>query len=264
MAVMNVTYLSYSLQRYVDFKVVLPLEDTKTMDPNPQSKPDLYPTLYLLHGFTGSNGDWLYGSRIYKLARDLNIAIVMPSGENSFYVDHEDTGVCYGTFVGKELVEATRKMFPLSCKKEDTCIAGLSMGGFGSLLVGSRFAETFGAIISLSGGFLLEDLLSKDQPEYVLGRPYPFYESIFGKLDEVIGSDKDPRATAIQAWKQGILPPVYLACGTEDYVYPTNVRMKNALRDAGIPVCWKEAPGEHEWTFWDPYIEDAIHWWLHG
>lgn len=49
----------------------------------------------------------------------------MPSGENRFYLDDEKSGELYGEFIGKELVEFTRKLFPLSDKREDTFIAGL-------------------------------------------------------------------------------------------------------------------------------------------
>lgn len=262
MAIMNITYLSYSLTRYVDFKVILPIEDTKTFEANPKDKPKEFKTLYLLHGFSGSCGDWLYGSRIYKLARDYNLAVVMPSGENSFYTDGEDGGALYGTFVGKELVEATRKIFPLSKKREDTFIGGLSMGGFGSLLVGSRFAENFGAIISLSGGFFLEDLFKDDKPDYLKNTPNGYYKHAFGDLETVMNSERDPFAMAVKAHKEGTLPPIYMACGTEDFVFENNVQMKDSLLHAGIKLHWEQAPGEHEWTFWDPYIEKAIDWCL--
>lgn len=260
MAVMNVTFLSYSLQRYVDFKVILPVEDTKTMQSNPKNKPIKFKTVYLLHGHSGACGDWLYGSRIFKIARDRNIAIVMPSGENSFYVDHNESGVLYGSYIGKELVEVTRRMFPLSEKREDTLIGGLSMGGFGSLLVGSRYAETFGGIISLSSGFIINDVVHMLDSDRLLEKPRSYFESIFGDVTRIKGSEKDPLAMAIQAHEKGILPPIYFACGRQDYVFQYNVDMKNELQNAGIDIHWVEDQGEHEWTFWDPYIEIAIDW----
>ena len=60
----------------------------------------------------------------------------MPSGDNKFYIDNPDSGEMYGSFIGKELIEFTRKTFPLSQKREDTFIAGLSMGGYGALVNG--------------------------------------------------------------------------------------------------------------------------------
>ena len=262
MAVMNVTYMSYCLKRYVDFKVILPIEDTKSFDKNPSDKPNKFKTLYLLHGFANNAGDYLYSSRIFKIARDLNLAIVFPSGENSFYVDHEDTEMLYGSYVGKELVEVTRKMFPLSSKREDTFIGGISMGGFGSLLVGSRFAETFDSIFCLSGGFITEDLVKEEHPDYLAQATLAFFKSIFGDFDTIKNSEKDPLFTSINAHNKGILPALYMACGKEDYIYDNNVNMVNKLRDSGINLCWEVASGKHDWFFWDVYLEKAIHWCL--
>ena len=99
-----------------------------------------WPTLYLLHGYTGNQVDWLYRSDIEKWAMQHGYAVIMPSGGNSFYLDNETTGERYGVFIGEELVEVTRKMFPLSHKREDTVIAGLSMGGYGAIRNGLRYA----------------------------------------------------------------------------------------------------------------------------
>lgn len=78
----------------------------------------------------------------------------MPSGENRFYLDDEKSGELYGEFIGKELVEFTRKLFPLSDKREDTFIAGLSMGGYGAIRNGLKYAENFGCVIGLSAALV--------------------------------------------------------------------------------------------------------------
>lgn len=77
--------------------------------------------------------------------------MVMPSGDNAFYVDQPKGHNNYGEYIGQELVRLTRKMFPLSRKREDTFIGGLSMGGYGALRNGLKYSDTFGAVIALSG-----------------------------------------------------------------------------------------------------------------
>lgn len=263
MAVMDMTYKSYCLKRYVDIKVILPIEDTRNYDPDPKDKPECFKTLYLLHGFSGNSSDWLYGSRIFKLARDHNLAVVMPSGENSFYEDQEKTGMLYGSYIGKELVDITRKMFPLSSKREDTFIGGLSMGGFGSLLLGARFHDTFGAIFALSGGFLIDDIVELKPGEQL--RDTLHYEALewtFGNLSELKGSEKDPLEHVRRALEKNRMPRLYLACGTEDFLYSSNQKMRDTLYDMGVSVTWEEGHGEHEWIFWDEYIEKSIDWLL--
>ena len=64
------------------------------------------------------------------------LALVVVTGDRSFYVDKPEWGDNYGKFIGEELVEITRSLLPLSRKKEDTFIGGISMGGFGALING--------------------------------------------------------------------------------------------------------------------------------
>ena len=264
MAVMNVTYMSAILRRYVDVKVILPIEDTKMLDPALVKKPEKFKTLYLLHGYSGDSSAWLYGSRIFKLARDRNLAVVMPSGENSFYIDREDVQVMYGRFIAKELVDITRKMFPLSSLKEDTFIGGLSMGGYGSLLIGSKYNDVFGGIITLSGPVLLPDLPFEKQlianlnPSLTKG----YFEHIFGNLDGIIGSENDALFMVLKAHAEQKLPRLYIACGTEDYVYENVITYVNILKKNHVAFTFEEGTGAHEWTFWDSYIEKGIDWYL--
>ena len=94
------------------------------------------------------------GTRIQAWAEANDLAVIMPSGENRFYLDDEKSGELYGEFIGKELVEFTRKLFPLSDKREDTFIAGLSMGGYGAIRNGLKYAENFGCVIGLSAALV--------------------------------------------------------------------------------------------------------------
>lgn len=86
--------------------------------PERENKP--YKTLYLLHGIFGNYSDWVCGTRIQRYAEEHDLAVVMPSGDNAFYVDQPAGGNFYGEFVGRELVELTRRIFPLSHEREDS------------------------------------------------------------------------------------------------------------------------------------------------
>lgn len=250
MAVLSVMYTSEVMHRNVNFKVILPVENA--------DRPEKFPTLYLLHGYYGNESDWINGTRVEMWARERNLAVVMPAGDNGFYLDQEEKSIFYGSFVGKELVEATRKMFPLSDKKEDTFIGGLSMGGFGAMLLGARFAETFGGIISMSGAFLVSRL--KNNGEITLPLTPVQLEYTFGDLATMEGSDRDPLALAKKAQEKGLLAPVFLTCGTKDSLYQYNVEMREDLEAIGAEVTWEEADYDHEWLFWDLELEHALDW----
>ena len=251
MALMEVNYYSHALQRKTTLQVILPLD--KFTPDGKMPAPQKYKTLYLLHGLRGNNIDWVTGTRILRWAMERNLAVVMPSGDNAFYVDRPESGNCYGEFVGRELVEITRRMFPLSDKREDTFIGGLSMGGYGALRNGLKYHQTFGAVISLSGAV---DILNSP----LVKANAAFGEALFGPLDEIIGSDKNPRVLITGLKGRGDLPRIYMGCGTEDYLLEQSRTCRLLLEDAGFDVTYEEGPGAHEWDFWDTYIKKALDW----
>lgn len=113
MALLQVNFMSKTLGRTVPMNVILPVD--KLTFPGmavKENKP--YKTLYLLHGVLGNYTDWITGTNIMRWAEERDLAVVMPSGDNMFYVDNPNVHNYYGEFIGKELVEITRKMFPLS------------------------------------------------------------------------------------------------------------------------------------------------------
>ena len=81
--------------------------------PYPQKQAP-YKTLFLLHGISGNHADWISETRIRHWAESRGIAVVMPSGYNAFYLDQPEVHNYYGRYVGQELVEVARRMFPLS------------------------------------------------------------------------------------------------------------------------------------------------------
>lgn len=256
MAILQVNAPSNTLLRTVTFNVVLPMDK---LEEKTEAK---LPTLYLLHGMFGSHEDWLTGTRVARWAGERGIAVVMPSGENRFYVDDAKSGEGYGAFIGEELPAMCRKMFPLSGKREDTAIAGLSMGGYGAMRNGLKYADTFGHVAALSAAFLLDrpSLVpgDDDSPSFVQ-RP-GYYEAVFGDPAALPGSDKDYRALALAAKENGNLPNLYIACGTEDELLGTNRAYHRFLTEQDIPVTYEESPGGHDWDFWDTYIKKVLDW----
>lgn len=260
MAFIQMSILSKSLMRTVPVNVILPADKMVFPGmPEPPEKP--FKTLYLLHGVFGSYIDWVNGTRIQRYAEEHDLAVVMPSGDNAFYVDQPGANNYYGEFVGKELVELTRKMFPLSRKREDTFIGGLSMGGYGAMRNGLKYWENFGSIVALSGALLVEDVAKRtnDDPFFLNRRDYA--EACFGDLSKILDSDKNPKCLVRQLKKEGRpIPRIYMACGDADSLLPANQDMAAFLKEQGADVTFEVGPGAHEWDFWDTYIRKAIEW----
>lgn len=256
MALLDMTIAIGALERWVDVTVILPIENA---GPVPVQKPEKFPTLYLLHGYSGNAKDWITNSTIRQLAETYNLAVVMPSGENGFYVDNSEFSLHYGQFV-RELVELTRRMFPLSDKREETFIAGLSMGGFGAMRNGFACNDLFGKIGSFSGAYILDDIVGLKEGERSGIADYGYYRRVFGDLKTVLESDKNPLVCAANAKEAGPVPEVFMACGTEDFLIENNRRMRDSLEKLGIPVQYQEAPGIHDWKFWGGWIPKLVDW----
>lgn len=260
MAYLQCSFYAKSLMRTVDITVILPT-DKALFGVGYAQKPKRFKTLYLLHGIFGSCHDWINGTRVARWAQAKDLVVVMPSGENRFYVDGPAPCDNFGKFIGEDLVEFTRRSFPLSDRREDTFIGGLSMGGYGALRNGLKYNTTFGAIVGLSSALVVDETkrASNDGPMLIGNRRY--YEAVFGDLDTLEGGENDPYALVRRCLSDGPMPKLYLACGTEDaLILPANQKFDAFLTENNVPHTFITGPGGHDWTFWDTFLEKALDW----
>ncbi|MBE6508774.1 MAG: acetyl esterase [Methanobrevibacter sp.] len=243
-----------SLQRRTSISVILPSDNIHFLQDAEEIVPKPYRTLYLLHGLYGSDDIFLANTSIQKFAEDNGIAVVIPCGDNSFYLDNEKAHAYYGEYVGQELLDITRNIFPLSDRREDTFIAGFSMGGYGAIRNGLKYSQNFSKIGMISAALITDDVASYVSDDNVL-RSRDFYESIFGDLEKVEDSDKNPKYL-IENCED--IPDIFMACGVDDFLFEKNVDFYDFLMSKGIDVEFIEAPGEHTWEFCDKYIKEFI------
>ncbi|MBQ6679605.1 MAG: acetylesterase [Lachnospiraceae bacterium] len=261
MAFLTVNFISKNLMRTVPVNVILPADKLVFPGmPEPEQKP--FKLLILLHGVLGNYTDWVNGTRIQRWAEEKNLCVVMPSGDNAFYVDIPESGNYYGKFIGEELPAMMRKMFHISERREDCYIAGLSMGGFGAMRNGLCYPETFGAIAALSSAFILHEPKSDDEEIGRMG----IEKYCFGTMKEAWYSVKNPQylakglAERKAAGEAVSFPKIYMCCGTEDGLIGPNHTVRDDLIEKGFDVTWEEGPGGHEWDFWDTYIRKILDW----
>lgn len=251
MALIQVNYQSKALFRTVPMNVILPADRFDADTDSYLNKPDRkYKTLYLLHGLLGNYTDWVSKTRIQTWAEEKNLAVVMPSGDNSFYFKSRTPWNDYGTFIGEELVDITRRMFPLSDKREDTFIAGLSMGGYGALRNGIVYSDTFSHVVGLSSAIHLFEDLSE---EANIG--------LFDNLKEAAESNLNPKVAVKEMLDEGRkIPGIYMSCGRNDDLLSVNEDFRDYLKEKGINVTWDEEDAGHEWYFWDSQIKKVLDW----
>lgn len=246
-------FYSYVLNRAVDISVVVPSvtcpESLGLGGITPSHKlPAKFPVLYLLHGFGNNHAQWLGYSNVEMYAEEQRIAVVTMSAENKAYADAGADD--FMRFVDEELPEFVCNYFPVSDKPEESYIAGLSMGGFGALLHGITHPERYRAIGSFSGGVGINPVTFVKDPMGSKGKEAP------------LPHEYDLAALADDAAAAGrTLPPLYIACGTEDFLFQANVDFRDHLVELGADVTWDEVAGfGHEWRFWDMQVEKFLDW----
>ena len=245
---------SKCLQRRTSISVILPADNIHFLNDTEEIVPKPYKTLYLLHGLYGSDDIFLANTSVQKFAEDNGIAIVIPCGDNSFYIDNEKSHAYYGEYVGCELLDITRNIFPLSDKREDTFIAGFSMGGYGAIRNGLKYYENFSKIGMISAALIMDDIVNYTDNNNVL-KSRDFYESIFGDLKDVIGSDADPKYLINNCPD---IPDIFMACGIDDFLFEKNADFYRFLKENNINSTFIGDDGEHTWEFCDKYVKEFI------
>jgi S-formylglutathione hydrolase FrmB len=208
------------------------------------------PVLYLLHGLSDDCTIWERRTSIERYATEKGIAVVMPEVRRSFYAD-EAVGEKYWTFVAEELPQLIARTFRVSTAREDTFVAGLSMGGFGAFKLALHHPDRFAAAASLSGA---------------LDPGSPSLERNTGNLAERVWADRGIAGTGddlpdlLGRADPAALPALFLDCGTEDDLLPQNERFLDVAGSRGVGITSRLRPGAHTWEFWDQGIQDVLDW----
>ena len=208
--------------------------------------------LYLLHGLGDNAAAWFRYTKAERYAREYGIALVMPEVQRGFYCDME-YGLAYFSYIAKELPELLEKMFRVGTGRENSYIAGLSMGGYGALKTAFAFPGQYAGCASFSGvldlGYVLSDHLNNQNENEFHGLLGP---------ELVVKPQDDLFLLADNLVKGSLLPKTLITCGKQDFLYQVNQRCRAHLERIGLPFRYEEWDGEHEWGFWDVSLKMAM------
>ena len=252
MALIQIQFYSQVLARQTNILVVVPQRNTYgEIGIENNTGENKYKTLLLLHGLSDDNTIWGRRTAIERYATERGIAVIMPDGERGFYTDNK-YGAKYYTFISEEVLRIAREFLPLSAKREDTFVAGNSMGGYGALKIALKNPETYAAAIGLSSVADVEKFMNERTPD--------LKEIIFG--GERVPADEDLFELAKACEKNAIKPRLYMCEGKDDFMYEENVRLKTLFESLDYDFTYVEAEGAHDWEFWDKQIQNALAWLL--
>jgi S-formylglutathione hydrolase FrmB len=205
--------------------------------------------LFLLHGLSDDASAWQRYTNIEILARELDLAVIMPSGGRSMYSDMNN-GQAYFSYLTEELPEYLRKVFYLNLSRENTAIAGLSMGGYGAFKAALLRPDLYSAAGSFSGVLGLQ-YLPRIEDESMRVE----FTHLFGDLQRAAGGKDDPLVWLEQAAKNPLdYPRLYASCGRQDELLPLNRIFHQHALEMGIPLTYVEEEGIHDWFFWQSQI----------
>jgi len=206
--------------------------------------------LYLLHGLSDDASAWQRLTSIETYARPYGMVVVMPSGGRSFYLD-QPNGQAYFRYLTDELPCYLEQVFGIVPRRENTLIAGNSMGGYGAMKAALLRPDRYFAAASLSGvlSLAIMSMMPNDprKAEFAL---------LFGDLEKVVGSEHDPAVWLQRAVDAHLtLPRLFVACARQEDIYPLSLMFTESCRARGIEVDYHEEDGQHDWLFWDRQIQ---------
>lgn len=222
------------LERPMDALVVVP--DAASAD-----NATRFPTLYLLHGYSGNYTEWVRKApELGMLADRYGLIVVTPDGRDGWYWDSpRKAGMKLESFITKEFVPYIDAHYPTLAARNQRAITGLSMGGHGAMFLAARHPDIFGLAGSMSGGLDL--------------RPFPKGWNLREHLGNIEENgklwDSMTAASYVDALKAGHVC-ITFDCGTDDFFAEVNDAFHRALLQAGVPHDYTSRPGRHTWEYW--------------
>jgi S-formylglutathione hydrolase FrmB len=250
----SATFMSKSLRKQVKYAIYLP--------PNYQVDDKNYPVVYLLHGFGGSEKDWVKNGEMARQTDEAIAAgqippmiVVMPDGQNSWYINSDRAGD-YENMMLHDLIPMVDSLFRTKNKKETRAIVGLSMGGNGAFCLAMKRPDLFSASVVMSGSFWTPSYY-EDRKEAVPR----LFEGVYGSdpINSPLWDTNNPfsflKAERVDAYNTVQL---MFDCGDDDFVFDSQISLIQHLRQLKIKHELRIRNGAHDWDYWRASLVPAL------
>ena len=271
----TVEHQADSVGRSLKFNIVLPA----TYESEPDRR---YPVIYMLHGLTSNYTAWaMLGVPRVVQEHDLDLIVVMADAGNSWYVNwdesEDDSENAWEDYITKDLIEYVDTHYRTVDSREGRAVSGLSMGGYGAMMLGLRHPDLFCSIGSHSEALgyargVANRLESgreggrrrdgRDVPNPLIGVPdfdsqaeRTPHGSIFKDAESAL--DHDPFTLVLKV-PEADRPHIYLDCGTSDGLYDSNIEFAKLMIEHQIPFTYAQGPGGHTPAYWIREVEQSM------
>jgi len=217
-----------------------------------------YPTLYLLHGYDADITDWARGTNLSAYATRHHLIIVTPDASRSWYVNSVGNPKAkFDDYIVKDVIEYMDAHFRTIPEPFARAIAGVSMGGFGAMLLGLEHHDMFAAIGSFSGALAAAHHEPPPLPANATEADRKAREenlALAGPFGSKEHMDRDPFELAARIPVEEV-PMLFIVCGGEDGNAEDTHAFLALLAKRRIPYEYREiSPRGHDWRIWNEEI----------
>jgi len=255
----SLQYYSQILDRDVSYSVYLPRDY--------EGSTRKFPVLYLLHGYSDDETGWIQFGQVQRIAdksvdneEAAQMIIVMPDAGITWYVNTAGNEENYEDFLTREFIDHIDKNFRTRPDRQFRAVAGLSMGGYGALLLGLRHPDLFSSSGVLSAGvFTDEEILDMKQNRWNSSLGLPFGMGLTGKA-RLEGNYRQyaPQAMIEAYKKQDKSTRFYIDCGDDDFLILGNLALHAQMIKADIKHEFRVRDGGHSWTYWRTALPEVL------
>ena len=238
-----------------------------------------YPVLYLLHGMMDNYTGWVVTGEVNRIAGKSfaegsapEMIIVMPDGLiDAFYINNYDKSVRWEDFFYQEFIPQIEKKYRILSNRDNRAIAGLSMGGYGSLYHALKHKELFTACYAMSAAVLeVEPVKEGDVindwsknfnlktwgPNNKDGLPENYKAHSVQEIVKAMEEYKEPQGSMFGAPQ--VFPAIMIDCGDDDFLLQQNTNLVHIMKSKKIPFEFRVRDGAHTWEYWRTALDMAL------
>jgi enterochelin esterase-like enzyme len=233
-----------------------------------ESSSRYYPVVYLLHGITDNDMGWLQFGEVNMIADEAianreipPMILAMPDGGLTRFINNYNNSVRYEDFFIEEFIPYIEKNYRIRPEKRYRGIAGLSMGGYGSLICLLKHPDMFAGCAAFSAAvYTEEEIIAMNDEEWYSKDGIPYNRELKGR-DRITPHfiSYSPLEIVKTVDKEKIKSVnIYLDCGDDDFLYKGNSMLHIILRDLNIPHEYRVRNGGHQWSYWRSGLVDGL------
>jgi S-formylglutathione hydrolase FrmB len=236
------------------------------LPPDYETSQRSYPVVYLLHGYSDNETAWIHFGQV-NMTADHAIAsreippmiIVMPDAGVSFYINAADGSNPFEDIMIKEFIPFIDRTYRTRANREGRALSGLSMGGYGSLVLALRNPEMFSSVAAFSSAVFTDNELLE-----LPNDRFQFFTTIYGpkgednQLSEHWQNHSVINLVNTLPLEQMRRTRFYIDNGDDDFLFEGNAMLHIAMRKRGIQHQFRVRDGAHTWPYWRNHIIEGL------